>query len=266
MESRGEEPLKIGLALSGGAVRGAAHVGVLEVLEREGIRVDLIAGTSVGSIVGAAWAAGLSSGEIGQVFRTSRWPKMARLSIHGKYSLFDTRPMQKTLMEHLGVTDFKELQIPFAAVSCDLVTGQKIVFRSGHLPTALRASSAVPGVFPPVESGGRLLVDGCVVDNLPVDVVRGMGADYVIAVDLIPPPSGTRRPKNYLELMVVAGYVWSRANHPDPSTVDCYVMPQVGEFLGWDFRRAPEIEALGRSAAEAVLPQLRRDLGRGSGE
>ncbi|NOZ93883.1 MAG: patatin-like phospholipase family protein [Acidobacteria bacterium] len=251
---------KIGLALSGGAVRGAAHVGVLQVLEREGIHPDLIAGTSVGSIVGAACAAGLAADDIGEIFRSSRWPKMARLSIRGKFSLFDTRPMQKTLADHLGVTTFEELSIPFAAISCDLITGQKVIFRSGHLPTALRASSAVPGIFPPVESGGRLLVDGCVVDNLPVDVVRRMGADYVIAVDLIPPPSGKHAPKNYLELMVVAGYLWSRANHPDPSTIDCHIVPQVSEYLGWDFRTAPEIEALGRSAAEAVLPRLTAEL------
>ncbi|HHQ48974.1 MAG TPA: patatin [Acidobacteria bacterium] len=256
-----QPPKTIGLALSGGAVRGAAHVGVLEVLEREGIRVDMVAGTSVGAIVGAAHAAGLGATEIGRVFRSSRWPSMARLSLRGKYSLFDTRPMEQTLEEHLGLTTFDELEIPFAAVSCDLVTGQEIIFRSGHLPTALRASSAVPGIFPPVRTGGRLLVDGCVVNNLPVDVVRGMGADYVIAVDLIPPPAGERVPKNYLELMVVAGYLWSRANHPDPATIDCHIVPQVGQYLGWDFRTAPEIEELGRAAAEAVLPQLRRDLG-----
>jgi len=251
---------KIGLALSGGAVRGAAHVGVLKVLEREGIRPDMIAGTSVGSIVGAACAAGLEADEIGEIFRAARWPKMARLSIRGKYSLFDTRPMQKILIDHMGVTTFEELAIPFAAVSCDLITGRTIVFRSGHLPTALRASSAVPGIFPPVESAGRLLVDGCVVDNLPVDVVRHMGAEYVIAVDLIPRPSGERKPKNYLELMIVAGYLWSRANHPDPGSVDCYIVPQVSEFLGWDFRNAPEIESRGRAAAEAVLPRLIEDL------
>ncbi len=253
---------KIGLALSGGAVRGAAHVGVLQVFEREGIRPDMIAGTSVGSIVGAAWAAGLKADEISGIFRSSRWPKMARISIRGKYSLFDTRPMQRILTDYLGVTTFEELAIPFAAVSCDLVTGQKVVFRSGHLPTALRASSAVPGIFPPVQSGSRLLVDGCVVDNLPVDVVRRLGADYVIAVDLIPRPSGKRTPKNYLELMVVAGYLWSRANHPDPSTIDCHIVPEVSDYLGWDFKTAPEIESLGRAAAEAALPQLRRDLAR----
>jgi NTE family protein len=102
-----------------------------------------------------------------------------------------------------------------------------------------------------------------VVNNLPVDVARRLGAEYVIAVDLIPPPAGERVPKNYLELMVVAGYLWSRANHPDPSTVECTIVPQVGRYLGWDFRTAPEIEALGRATAEAALPRLRRDLGMG---
>ncbi len=247
-------PRRIGLALSGGAVRGAAHVGVLQVLERRGIRPHVIAGTSVGAIVGVAVAAGLSPEEIAAIFRTTRWPSLARLSIRGRYSLFDTRPMERIVRDHLGVETFEELKLPFAAVACDILTGEKVVFSSGPLAPALRASSAVPGVFPPVEQDGRLLVDGCVIDNLPVDVVRQMGADYVIAVDLIPRPSGRRRPKNVLEVIIVAGYLWSRANHPDPSEIDCCITPDVSDFLGWDFKDVPELEARGRAAAEAALP------------
>ena len=119
----------------------------------------------------------------------------------------------------------------------------------------------MPGIFPPVEIGERLLVDGCVVDNLPVDVVRAMGADYVIAVDLVPPPSGNRRPRNVLEVVMVAGYLWSRANHPDPSEADVLVVPDIADYLGWDFSDVPELEARGRAAAELAVPRLRHDLG-----
>lgn len=255
-------PGRIGLALSGGAVRGAAHVGVLQILEREGIYPDIIAGTSVGAIVGAAAAAGISASSLSEIFRTTRWPRLARLSIRGRYSLFDTKQMERIFYERIGVKSFEELKRPFAAVACDILTGERIVFSSGDLAKAVRASSAVPGIFPPLEDRGRLLVDGCVVDNLPVDVVRDLGADYVIAVDLIPPPSGRRKPKNILELIMVAGYLWSRANHPDPATVGCYITPDISDYLGWDFADVPELEARGRAAAEKALDALKQDLDR----
>ncbi len=253
-------PRTIGLALSGGAVRGAAHVGVLQVLEREGIRPDVIAGTSVGSMVGAAVAAGLPAEDLSRIFHRVRWPKLTRISLGHFMGLLDTRPFEKIFSELIGVGRLEELERPFAAVACDLLTGEKVVFRDGPLGPVLRASSAVPGIFPPVELDGKLLVDGCVVDNLPVDVVRKMGADYVIAVDLVPAPSGARRPRNVLEVVMVAGYLWSRANHPDPESVEAYIVPDIAGYLGWDFAEVPELEARGRAAAELLVPKLRRDL------
>lgn len=252
---------RVGLALAGGAVRGAAHVGVLEVLQREGIEAEVVAGTSVGSLVGAAYAAGLPAQKLREVFRTVRWPRLARLSWRNRFSLFDTRPMEDVIHSVLGVASFEELPKPFAAVACDVVSGERVVLNSGPLALALRASSAVPGVFPPVEMGGRLLVDGCVVDNLPVDVAREMGADFVIAVDIVPPPRGARRPHNILELMMITGYLWSRANHPPESQLDFLIQPKVGAYLGWDFADVESLEECGRSAAEEALPALRAALG-----
>ncbi len=254
-------PSTIGLALSGGAVRGAAHVGVLQVLEREGIHPAVVAGTSVGALVGAGVAAGLGSAELSRIFHTVRWPRLARPSLGRSMGLLDTRPLEKLFVEVIGKDRIEALERPFAAVACDILTGEKVVFREGPLGTVLRASAAVPGIFPPVEYGDRLLVDGCVVDNLPVDVVRGMGADYVIAVDLVPPPSGRKRPRNVLEVVMVAGYLWSRANHPAPSEVEILVVPDIADYLGWDFDDVPELEARGRAAAELLVPRLRRDLG-----
>lgn len=254
------KPRCIGLALSGGAVRGAAHVGVLEVLQREGIEAAVVAGTSVGSLVGAAYAAGLSAEELREVFRTVRWPRLARLSWKNRFSLFDTRPMEDVIHSVLGVANFDQLRKPFAAVACDVVSGERVVLRAGALAPALRASSAVPGVFPPVEMEGRLLVDGCVADNLPADVARDMGADFVIAVDIVPPPLGARRPRNILELMMTTGYLWSRANHPPETGLDCLIQPEVGAYLGWDFSDVETLEACGRAAAEQALPALRAAL------
>jgi NTE family protein len=253
-------PQTIGLALSGGAVRGAAHVGVLQVLEREGIRPDFIAGTSVGALVGAGCAAGVPADGLSELFREIRWPKLAKINIRSKFSLVDTRPLGRVLLERYGVERFEELELPFAAVCSDVLSGEKVVCRTGALDLALRASAAVPGIFPPVEVEPWLLVDGCVVDNLPVDVVRSMGADYVIAVDLVPRPTGNLRPRNVFELMMVVGFLWSRANHPEPDSIDCTITPAIEDYLGWDFDDVDELEARGRAAAERALPRLRRDL------
>ncbi len=254
-------PKCIGLALSGGAVRGAAHVGVLQVLEREGIQPAVVAGTSVGALVGAAVAAGRNADELSQIFHTIRWPKLTRISLGRFMGLLDTGPFERVFGEIVGHDRIETLPTPFGAVACDLLTGEEVVFHEGPVGRILRASAAVPGVFPPVELDGRLLVDGCVVNNLPVDAARSMGADYVIAVDLVPPPSGGRRPRNALEVMMISAYLWSRANHPAHDSVDAFIVPDIAEYLGWDFDDVPELEARGRAAAELLVPQLRRDLG-----
>ncbi len=251
----------VGLALSGGAVRGAAHVGVLQVLEREGIRPAVVAGTSVGALVGAAVAAGRNADELSRIFHTIRWPKLTRISLGRFMGLLDTGPFEKVFGEIVGNDRIETLPTPFAAVACDLLTGEEVVYHEGPVGRILRASAAVPGVFPPVELDDRLLVDGCVVNNLPVDVVRSMGADYVIAVDLVPPPSGSRRPRNAIEVMMISAYLWSRANHPEPDSANAYIVPDIAEYLGWDFDDVPELEARGRAATELLVPQLRRDLG-----
>jgi len=253
-------PRVVGLALSGGAVRGAAHVGVLQVLERAGIHPAVVAGTSVGALVGATYAAGVPASEASEIFRGMSWPKLLRPSLRSRYSLLDTRRMVEVLRPALGTDTFEGLKRPLAVVTCDLLTGRRVVFRSGPLLPALSASSAVPGLFAPVEYGEYLLVDGAVVDNLPVDVARDLGADYVIAVDLVPPPSGRRRPRNVLEVITVAGYLWSRANHPPATAVDCLITPEIGDAGAWSFSGVDELEKAGRAAAEHSLPRLLQDL------
>jgi NTE family protein len=242
-------------------VRGAAHVGVLQVLEREGIVPSIIVGTSVGAIVGACSAAGVSSAKMSHLFRSVRWFDLARLAWRKALGLFDLEPLEALVQDNISVRTFNELPRRFAAVACDITTGQRVVLQTGAIARAVRASAAIPGLFTPAEIDGRLLVDGGVVDNLPVDVAREMGADYVIAVDLFPPPSGRQRPENLFELLLVAGGLWSRSNHPHPSTIDCYILPDIGDYRVWDFDAVPALEACGRAAAERILPKLKADLG-----
>jgi NTE family protein len=255
------KPKRLGIVLGGGAARGAAHIGVLQVLEREGIVPDVVVGTSVGAAVGAAYAAGVSTTEISRLFHSVRWRRLARLGWRNRLSLLDAEPLEALIQASIGISAFEQLPRPFAAVACDLLTGQRIVLQTGPLARAVCASAAIPGLFPPVELDDWLLIDGGVVDNLPVDVARELGADYVIAVDLFPLPTGQQRPANLFEMLIAAGSLWSRANHPDPTTIDCYILPAIGDYLPWDFSVVPELEARGRAAAEQAIVRLKADLG-----
>ncbi len=178
---------KVGLALSGGGARGLAHIGVLNVLEREGIPVDFLAGTSMGGVIAAGYAAGLSAEFMEQeALRMGQWRNLIALMDRSlpRLGLFEGQKVQEYLASHLGDITFDELKIPLALVAVDLETGKEVVLRSGRVVDAVRATISLPGIFAPFRLDGRLLVDGGVLNNLPADVMRRMGADVVIAVDV----------------------------------------------------------------------------------
>jgi predicted acylesterase/phospholipase RssA len=177
---------RVGLALSGGGARGFAHVGVLRALVDNNIPIDLIAGCSAGSFVGGAFAAGMTIDEIVEVGKKIGWFTISGFS-YSPRGMLTNAPLTKLISESFPVTRFEDLKIPFAAVACELETGQEIVLRdTGDIVDAIRASCAIPGVFVPViDADGRSLVDGGVVSPMPTKTVREMGADVVIAVDLL---------------------------------------------------------------------------------
>ena len=177
----------VGLALSGGGARGLAHIGVLKVLDREGIPVDLLAGTSAGGVVAALRALGMSPGEMEERgFWLGRWRNLVQLvdRADSRMGLFSAQKVADLLHRHFGDKTFADLDIPLALVAVDLETGEEVVLQEGLVLDGLRATTAYPGVFEPVRIGERLLVDGGVLNNLPCDVARSMGADVVIAVDI----------------------------------------------------------------------------------
>jgi len=177
---------KIGLALGGGAARGWAHIGVLNALTEHQLEFDLVAGTSIGSIVGACLAADRMA-ELEQFARSidvGRILKLTDLKFHGR-GLFDGGPIIAEMARQLGVTNIEDLDIPFAAVAVDMVTGDEVDFREGPLLDAIRASISLPGIFSPVHIDDHILVDGGLANPLPVSVTRDMGADIVIAVDIM---------------------------------------------------------------------------------
>ena len=201
------KPPKLGLALSGGATHGAAHIGVLQVLEREGIKPDFVAGTSAGALVGAAYCAGVSLVDLEKQFLSIAWPTLVKFSLIKPLALFDTQPMEEFLRKFIGDCEFKDLNLPFAAICCDIVTGERIVLDKGPIAPCVRASAAIPGLFSPVEINGRLLVDGGVVDNLPVEQVQAMGAKFIIGCDVSSPSKRGKRPENPFENLLAMIYI-----------------------------------------------------------
>jgi NTE family protein len=176
---------KIGLALGSGSARGLAHLGVIRAIEDAGIELDFIAGTSMGALIGAIHAAG-KLGELEATFRTFDWKKTVSFFdvVLPKSGLLDGARISALARAHIHATSIETLPKPFAAVATDIVSGEEIVIRSGDVIEAVRASLSVPGIFTPVRSNGRVLVDGGLTNPVPVSVARAMGADIVIAVDL----------------------------------------------------------------------------------
>ncbi|MGB5261015.1 MAG: patatin-like phospholipase family protein [Gammaproteobacteria bacterium] len=286
----------IGLVLSGGGARGAAHVGVIRVLEELNIPIDCITGTSMGSIIGGLYASGMTSDELEQTLLTLDWDDALQdeprredrpfrrkredddflvkaapgVSDHGEIKLpsgFIQGQKLGLVMKELTlpvaeIDDFDQLSIPFRAVATDIVTGHEVVLGSGDLATAMRASMSVPGAFSAVEIGGQLLVDGGMANNLPVSVAREMGADIVIAVDISTPLANRDEIKNVLSITKQLTGFLTNANaevsRASLTDKDILIVPDLGDITSGDFDRADEAIPTGRVAAKQKVPQLRR--------
>ncbi|WP_230859622.1 patatin-like phospholipase family protein [Actinoplanes aureus] len=246
--------IRIGLALGGGAVRGAAHIGVLDVLDRAGLEPAVITGTSAGALVGALYAAGRTPSEIGKLAQTLRWARLIRPARTRK-ALFETAKLAAFLDSAVGGMRFDELARPFAAVACDLTTGDEVVMREGSVGSAVLASAAIPGVFPPVDRDGHLLVDGGLVNMVPARLARQMGADIVVAVD-VSGPLPRRPPTTLLHIMVAVSTLQPGGTDRLAEDADLLLCPEVDEYAFWELSRIPEFEAAGRTAAEKALPLL----------
>jgi len=255
------ERMRVGLALGGGGVRGAAHLGVLSVLEEAGVRADMVAGTSVGSIVGAAYATGMSSAEMMDLMRPLSFKDVARPTMRSKYSLLDTTPLASFIEKALGVSTFDDLDIPFAAVTADVVTGKRKVITEGDVAHAVMASSAIPGIFPPIAEGDALYVDGGTVDLVPVGVVRSLGAEYVISVDLNSERAEPRRPSNVLDLLMASYELMQVRISGDGRTAEVYLAPDVMEFGVLDFSATDVLYERGRAAALEQIDRIVDNLG-----
>ena len=242
---------KVGLALSGGVARGPVHVGVLSVLEREGIPIDFVAGTSAGALVGAAYCAGLPLPRLKALAAETSWHDVASLT-WPRWGFITFKKMESFITGLIGELDVRDLSIPFAAVATDIERGEPVALREGSLARAVRASCSVPGFVTPVPINGRLYCDGGVSDNLPAHIVRDMGADYVIGVDLFVHGKPRWGPLGMETLVRRAGGGYKG--------VDCLIVPALSGRTYFRLSRSEEYIVLGMVAAETMLPKLKRDL------
>ena len=254
---------KIGLALSGGGARGFAHVGVLKALADNDVPVDLIAGTSAGSFVAGAFAAGLSADDIVRLGKKISWFGVAGFS-YSPRGLLSNAPMGKFINDNFPVTRFEDLSIPFASVACDLETGDEIVLKEhGDLAEAIRASCAIPGVFVPVvDTEGRALVDGGVVSPMPTAAVRDLGADIVIAVDLLTCGSTFwGRPSTLLGTFFQSAMMMIRtASRNQHYRADVVIEPRIAHIRPDELGRRDELVELGEKAALEKIDDIKNLL------
>ncbi len=250
----------IGLALGGGFARGIAHIGVLRVLEEEGIPVRVMTGTSVGALIGACYCSGLTLEEMEGVARSVRFTTFARWTV-SRYGFASNDRMAAFLDRTLKVRTFEELRIPLGVTATDFNTGQGVVFHSGSIVDPVRASCAYPGMFLPVEIRGRYLVDGMLSHPVPTRPLREMGADRVIAVHLKGTWSNGGPPRHLFD---VIGQSFAIAQDAMSSlwrgAADLVIEPDVAGFGYDDFKRADDLIRVGEVAMRKALPEVRKWL------
>lgn len=254
-------PPKIGLVLGGGAARGFAHIGVLKVLEANGIKPDVIVGTSAGSVVGAIYASGMSATELQknaialEESALGDWTLSSRGVIRGD-------ALQTMINRFVNNRPIETLDRRFACTAVDLNSGRLVVFERGNTGQAVRASSSVPGVFQPTLINGVEYVDGGVITPVPVRVARKMGADFIIAVDISAKPVPLKKPAALdivLQSVTILGETLAAF---ETAEADILIKPKVGTVGSADFNSRNLLILEGEQAAQAALPEIRKRLGR----
>lgn len=289
--------VKIGLALGSGSARGLAHIGVLKVLERAGISVDFISGTSIGALIGGVFAAGITSDEMENIALSVDFKKLISLADIAVPStaFVNGERVESFIQEIIGRKNFDQLLLPFACIAADVLSGREVILQRGDVTRAIRASISTPIIFAPVKEGDKLLVDGGVINPVPVDVVKRIGADVVIAVTLTGIPDGRPRFHNKRRESVEADEMrkpgfpeifYSRVVNKvkekfQPPTVyqvavrsidlmqrelsipklkmaDIVIAPQVNGIPFYSFHEAEKVIVLGEKAAEEAIPDIER--------
>lgn len=253
------KPPKIALVLGGGAIRGFSHIGVIKVLQAEGIVPDMVIGTSAGSIAGALYAAGLSGYDMqGIAFEIDKATVMD-WSVFGK-GMLKGEALQDFVNKAVGNKNIESLKIPFACVATRLDTGEAVLFQRGNVGTAVRASSSVPGIFQPVTINGVEYVDGGLVSPVPIRYAKQLGADFIIAVDVSTPPSAAPTTGKMDVLMRTFDIMGKSIRNWELPLADVLVRPDLSKVSATDIEAKHQAILEGERAMQAAIPQLREKL------
>lgn len=288
-----KEKLKVGLALGGGGARGLAHIGVLKVLERENIPIDLITGTSMGAIIGGVYALRKDISAIEKI--AEKYSKISEFNIDFSFSekerkdkpfflkkmsdflkrgyilnlelrrkyLNDGEGVKKIIKDLVGDKAFTDTKIPFAAVAADLVKGEKVILTQGKLFDALLASASIPGMFPPVILDKKILVDGGIIDIVPIEAAQSLGANFVIAVSVSQSIKKRAEFSNAVEIFFRSDSITSaELRKLQLSFADVVITPKVGRFHWSDFSKPEQCIREGEIAAQNAILELKKKLKR----
>lgn len=243
---------KVGLALSGGAVLGAAHAGVLRALEEHNITIDCISGTSIGALVASLYAFGWDYEHIKNFAIDISWRNLTDISF-SKMGVLSNRKIRSEMLKDFGSVNFDDAKIPLAIVATNITTGGKVVLKKGDVGKAVMASTCIPGIFDPVEIDGELLVDGGIVENVPVSPLEEMGADFIIAVDLNARYLNSR-PKNIIDLLLNSFHLTlSTASKLQTEYADIIIRPDLSQFNMVDTKQIAPLIKEGYREAITVL-------------
>jgi len=271
------EKRKIGIALSGGAARGLSHIGVLQVLEEVGVKIDAVAGCSMGAIVGALYSTGWDLKEIEKYIASTDWKNFLMFSMMSltRAGLVNDKKVDDILKKFLGDIKFSDCKKQFCCVAADLITGRKVVLNEGIVRDAVRASISVPGVFPPVPRNSELLVDGGVIEPLPTEAIKMLDANYIIASSIVfegnKPEGNIKKPgrlrsaeNKKLSLQAIIdkslNMVHSQMVKSYLNEAQIIIEPRIGDFGFFDFSKGKEIIAAGRLAAIEKIPEIKKKL------
>lgn len=254
---------KVGLVLGGGGAKGAAEIGVLKYIEEAGVHIDYIVGTSIGSIIGGLYSVGYRSQQLDSLFVNTDWENIFSESIAGTQQISNVFSDLLNLPDYV---DFDSLPIPYRCVATDIINTEEVILQRGNLARAMRASMSIPGAFKPVKWEGKLLVDGGMLNNLPVDIAKKMGADIIIAIDLAQ-RKHENRDFSLKEEYGIGGVLnwlisrpdWKKHNE-NRQLADIYINPNLKDYDAASFSRDDirQMILIGEEAGKKALKELRK--------
>ena len=246
---------KIGLALGGGAVLGAAHIGIFKALDELDIPISCVAGTSIGAFVASLFAFGKNWQEMKEISGDINWLDVSSLTL-SQYALLSNKKIGELIKGTIGDVEFNQADIPLAVITTDISTGQKVILKEGNVAQSVMASTCIPGVFKPVNIDNRQLVDGGIVENVPISPLLEMGADIILAVDLLGKPL-YKKPEHIIGVLINSFYIFMmNITKMQTEKADVILAPDLSKYNLIDTHQVPELIQIGYLEAKKVLQEF----------